>query len=309
MLRYNDSVEEGWPSDSAKAPVIEREPPASHSIDSAEKERSTWRTTPGDLASGGKVISPLAAASLATAGGEVEIVGDDSPFGDQFASGPIPVQRYTDYSVRVHCTFEQRTAAIKVTSSDRRTMLASGFKSISNPSADPEAGLPPEPLVDSISYGLESVQMSFASGDRSEVRLVISNNGAPYARPAVRLGAVELLELGPTAYLWSRYVRPFARSIQRGVHTTSRMLILFAVGISLLAVAAQGRTLLLLIAVPVYYLCTQSFLHTEYRYTLPIHYFLFVLAAVTLYCAGVASWIGAVWLKRTWLHQRNPEAR
>ena len=85
------------------------------------------------------------------------------------------------------------------------------------------------------------------------------------------------------------------------------MLILFAVGISLLAVAAQGRTLLLLIAVPVYYLCTQSFLHTEYRYTLPIHYFLFVLAAVALYCTGAATWSGAVWVKRAAFNQRKPE--
>jgi hypothetical protein len=40
--------------------------------------------------------------------------------------------------------------------------------------------------------------------------------------------------------------------------------------------------LLVLLAVPVYYLCAQSALHTEYRYVLVIHHFLFVLAAVSL---------------------------
>jgi len=38
--------------------------------------------------------------------------------------------------------------------------------------------------------------------------------------------------------------------------------------------------------VPVYYLCAQSAFHTEYRYILAIHYFLFTAAAVTLYSAG-----------------------
>src|SRR2546430_5115008 len=37
-----------------------------------------------------------------------------------------------------------------------------------------------------------------------------------------------------------------------------------------------------------YYLLVQSALHTEYRYILAIHYFLLVMAALTLYCFGSA---------------------
>jgi hypothetical protein len=44
------------------------------------------------------------------------------------------------------------------------------------------------------------------------------------------------------------------------------------------------------------HLSTQSVLHTEYRYILVIHYFLFTMAAVTLYLAGAGirqSWYWA----------------
>jgi hypothetical protein len=68
---------------------------------------------------------------------------------------------------------------------------------------------------------------------------------------------------------------------------------LIIVGVVALAVARRNRELLILLVVPVYYLLAQSFFHTEYRYILAIHYFLFVMTAVTLYLAGKAMWQGA----------------
>jgi len=63
----------------------------------------------------------------------------------------------------------------------------------------------------------------------------------------------------------------------------------------LLAAARRRRALLVLLAVPAYYLLVQSALHTEYRYILAIHYFLFVMAAVTLGCFGVAIGQASRW--------------
>jgi hypothetical protein len=57
-------------------------------------------------------------------------------------------------------------------------------------------------------------------------------------------------------------------------------------GVSLLALARRRRALSVLLIVPLYYLCMQSALHTEYRYILAIHYFLFVFTGTTLYCVG-----------------------
>jgi hypothetical protein len=63
---------------------------------------------------------------------------------------------------------------------------------------------------------------------------------------------------------------------------------LIIIGIVLLALARRGRALALLLAVPVYYLVAQSPLHTEYRYVLALHYFLFVVAGATIYYASLS---------------------
>jgi hypothetical protein len=135
--------------------------------------------------------------------------------------------------------------------------------------------------------------MPFATGNRSEVRFVVSNNGASSARSAAEIGKPELFALGQTPQQWSRLVRPAVRGIQRNLYTTTHMLPLIGIGIILLAIAARWRPLLIVLAVPAYYLCVQSAFHTEYRYILAIHYFLFVSAAITLYFAGATVWTGA----------------
>ena len=62
------------------------------------------------------------------------------------------------------------------------------------------------------------------------------------------------------------------------------MWVLIGSGIGLLALAGRGRALIILLSVPAYYLVVHSALHTEYRYILAIHHFLFICAAVTLHC-------------------------
>ena len=58
---------------------------------------------------------------------------------------------------------------------------------------------------------------------------------------------------------------------------------LVLLGLFTLARTRQTRSLALLLAVPLYYLCAQPALHTEYRYVLAVHYFLFIFAAAALY--------------------------
>jgi 4-amino-4-deoxy-L-arabinose transferase-like glycosyltransferase len=64
---------------------------------------------------------------------------------------------------------------------------------------------------------------------------------------------------------------------------TAIFLPLSLLGAAILIYRRQFKKLAVLLAVPCYYFCVQSALHTEYRYVLVIHYFLFVLAAVALY--------------------------
>jgi 4-amino-4-deoxy-L-arabinose transferase-like glycosyltransferase len=70
---------------------------------------------------------------------------------------------------------------------------------------------------------------------------------------------------------------------------TALFLPLTLIGAGILLYRRQFKTLALLLAVPCYYFCTQSALHTEYRYVLVIHYFLFVLAAVAVYTIANAA--------------------
>jgi len=61
-------------------------------------------------------------------------------------------------------------------------------------------------------------------------------------------------------------------------------------GVFWLARAGRRRELAALLLVPAYFLVFQSVLHTEYRYSLVIHYFLFVVMAV-----GACESLRAVW--------------
>ncbi|HEY6233376.1 MAG TPA: glycosyltransferase family 39 protein [Pyrinomonadaceae bacterium] len=67
---------------------------------------------------------------------------------------------------------------------------------------------------------------------------------------------------------------------------TAIFLPLVLLGTALLAYGREVQKLALLLVVPFYYFCTQSALHTEYRYVLVIHYFLFLLAAFAVYSIG-----------------------
>ncbi|MGA9998046.1 MAG: glycosyltransferase family 39 protein [Pyrinomonadaceae bacterium] len=72
---------------------------------------------------------------------------------------------------------------------------------------------------------------------------------------------------------------------------TACMLPLYVLGLVLLLRREHARTLAILLAVPLYFLCAQSALHTEYRYVLAVHYFLFIPAAFALSWAGRKLWM------------------
>ncbi|HSO74354.1 MAG TPA: hypothetical protein VLU47_05915, partial [Blastocatellia bacterium] len=214
-----------------------------------------------------------------------------------FASMPIPVERHTDYLMQVEVRSEQGPVATKVTSADRRITLAvdalaeSEAKSRKRKNRRTEQRAEPMDAPDESAERVSDeepilAKLSFASGQRSEIRFIISNNGTSTARPAIEVGETRLFNLGPTPNLWTRFLRPAVRGIQRNIFTTNQMLPLVAIGFSLLMVAGRKRAIVVLFAVPAYYLLFQSAFHTEYRYILPIHYFLFVFAAASLYTIG-----------------------
>jgi len=87
---------------------------------------------------------------------------------------------------------------------------------------------------------------------------------------------------------WTRAPRLAVRAAQK-LFITALDLPLVLLGLFILARTRQTRALAVLLAVPLYYLCAQSALHTEYRYVLAVHYFLFIAAAAPLYHVGRAA--------------------
>jgi hypothetical protein len=61
------------------------------------------------------------------------------------------------------------------------------------------------------------------------------------------------------------------------------MLPLALFGLAILVKRRQWPIVIILLSVPAYYFLFQSMLHTEYRYVLAIHHFLFVLASLAIY--------------------------
>jgi len=87
---------------------------------------------------------------------------------------------------------------------------------------------------------------------------------------------------------WTRAPRLAVRAAQK-LFITALDLPLVLLGLFILARTRRTRALAILLAVPLYYLCAQSALHTEYRYVLAVHYFLFIAAAAPLYHVGRAA--------------------
>ena len=288
MLRYNDSGPSDWPLNTAQAQTVLTEPGFSHRLSASDELAPVWAGSPADLMAAGGPVSTRAEVKLASDDRALEIRGDDSRFGDQFASGLIAVQKNTDYVLRLPADLVEGGMAVKVTSADYRITLASKILEVPRKKRKQDIRQGGEENSDSGGDEAPFIDLPFASGDRTEARLVISNNHPESAHPLVRLGRAELAEVGATEYMWTRWPRALIRGIQRNLFKTNLMTPLVIAGVILLALARHRRSLVILLAVPVYFLCTQSALHTEYRYILSIHYFLFIMAGVTLYCAGAA---------------------
>jgi dolichyl-phosphate-mannose-protein mannosyltransferase len=282
MVRYNDSLALGWPRDTSIVPFILREPSFGHALSIPADSEPELVITARQLSSSGSALSKSAEISLASDGEIVGIQGDGSNFDDQFQSAPLSVSPYHDYLMRVSVASSKGNAGLKATTVDRR--LAFDAAILSDPSPD-------TPTNDT-----GEVILSVATGDSGQIRFVVSNNGNSPSRPAVFIHHIELFNAGPTPTLWTRYLRPLVRGVQKNLFTTARMVSLIGIGVLLLVLARQRWTLFALLAVPLYYLCLQSAIHTEYRYILAIHYFLLAFAAVTLYVAGSAIGQGVRWL-------------
>lgn len=287
MLSYNEARQRDWPFNTATVPVVSATPPFGHANSSTSDKTPIFSAVGSDLLLRDGSSPPRAEASLVGNGEALQITGEGSDFEDQFVSSAIPVKKNTDYLIALSAKIRQGKAAAKVIGANERVLASAIIPSSAE--AGEGTGTSTSNLGADLGANLGGVSLTlpFAGGNATQVRWVISNNGPTTERTIIDVSKIELFELGPTPTLWTHYPRLMIRGIERNIFKTVLLLPLITVGIALLGIASRGRALLILLVVPAYYLATHAPFSTEYRYVLAIHCFLFVMAAVTFYVAGL----------------------
>jgi dolichyl-phosphate-mannose-protein mannosyltransferase len=251
-----------------RARLISADPPISHRHEVDERQR-IWLGTPADLLTGAAEKSPGAQLVVSPDGQTIQVVSDSTTYGVQFRSAPIPIKQQHDYLLHLPILIEEGRMTVNVAGSQTRKVYGSA---IVERAEVKEGELQP----------LKIVEVPFVSGTDESASLVFNNAAPPTGRSVAYVGNAELFELGPAAFLWTRYPRMLIRGIQK-LFITAVMLPLALLGILVFVRRRGWPSLALLLSVPAYYLCFQSMLHTEYRYVLAIHYFLFIFVAVALH--------------------------
>jgi dolichyl-phosphate-mannose-protein mannosyltransferase len=211
---------------------------------------------------------PTFTISVAADKQALQIKGNDSSNGVLFTSAPISIKTRSDYLVRIPLQLEQGRMVIRVERVDNGNALVS-------------ATIPDSLTKESMSLA----QMAFVSDAADQIRIVVANAQIEPLRSIMQIRDMEVFELGPASYLWTRYPRTLVKSIQK-FFVTRWMLPLALVGCFVLALSRQWSTLAIILAVPTYYLSVHSPLHVEPRYVLAMQYFFLMLVAVTLYWGG-----------------------
>lgn len=255
-----------------RTPLVSAEPAVANSLELAGDKPPVWISPPAELHATGEAASARAKISLTPDGRALRIEGDETRYGDQFASAPIRLEEGTDYLLTLPVKVERGRVGVVLRDADGRPRASTMVEA--SETETPEN----QPFV--------QVRLPFAAAGFGAARVVVKNEGA---NPSAQTGPASLHALGPSSRTWTRLPRALVRLVQK-FFVTAAVLPLALAGLFVLARRRESRALVLLSAVPAYYLCVQSAVHTEYRYVLALYHFLFALAAVALVALASLSW-------------------
>lgn len=252
-----------------RARLISTEPSITHQTANLNESQRVLVLKPGELIAQPVYKSPDVTVVVSPDEQTFQLTSGSVKYGNQLQTLPMAVKQNNDYLLKLPMLVDEGRMTVSVIEARAGRVYAS-------------AVVEKAEVREGQSQPTNIVELPFVSSDEEAVCLAFNNAAPPSGRSVVHVGMVELFDLGPASFLWTRYPRLLIRGIQR-VFITAVMLPLALIGIVILWRRRAKQTLVLLLAVPAYYLCFQSILHTEYRYVLAIHYFLFVLVAVTIY--------------------------
>jgi hypothetical protein len=265
--------------------LVSRAPGVMHSLEVAQSWPAVWSSSAPDFST--QSGTARTTISPSEDGQALTILSDGLGVEDLILSQPIAVEKNTEYIFNIPVKVVTGNMVIGVTDRDQSEMYGS------TPVLNPLESLTPNDPT------LEVFQIPFASRNSESVRIIMRNSGSRPVPTVARIGSAKLFRLGPASLSGTRYVRLFVRLLQ-SVFLTAWMLPLAVTGGILLLLAGRKKTVLILLAVPLYYMCFQSLFHTEYRYVMALQPLLFVMVAVALYSFGtvllrLAQSVG-VWL-------------
>jgi dolichyl-phosphate-mannose-protein mannosyltransferase len=277
MLSYNDSAARDWPFDTATVPLVAASPVFNHQLQKSDLLTARYSASMSELmpaTATGAECARQADGSLPFRAVERETQNV------RVLSHAIQVKPSTDYVFALSGVSRDRVLTVNILSENLRRILGS----TSSPSAPKLEG-----KLDSDTDESKEIYLPFASGDSTSVRIELATASASSCCSVLQAGHLYEIELGPTPLMWTRIPRSVIRLVQQSLFRTPVMVPLVCTGIVLLVFGRRRQALALLLVVPAYYLIVHSPIHTEYRYTLGIHYFLFICTGVTAYCLWSAT--------------------
>lgn len=246
--------------------LISKAPPISRSVDIAGLEPITISKST-DLIGRCHPQSAYAEAHIDPDTSVPTLLGDAAKYGEQFSCGPFATTDDVEYAFEL---------PVKVYRGRMRVSVAAGNdQAASSAIIEPLETKTPEQLV-------QIIRLPFVATNR--VATIDFSNEASQGPPMVEVSSINLYELGPGRFLWTRYPRLLLHPLQR-VFVTAVFLPLALVGLGLTIFRKRTAALIILSVVPLYYFTVQSAFHTEYRYVLAVNYFMFAFAAVGI------SWV------------------
>jgi Dolichyl-phosphate-mannose-protein mannosyltransferase len=245
--------------------MVSTEPPVSHSL-ATENLQPVWTETPDELFSSAQSKSTQTRVAYDQMNQRVELVGDDSKYGEQLSSGTATLKRDIDYVFAVPIKMASGRMRISVISAAGRVYASTVVEAIENTTPQDQP--------------VNLIQLPFVSTRDEQARITFANEASTPPNPIAKIGEIKLFELGPARFLWTRYPR-FVVHILQKIFLTAVMLPLALLGLGLV-IKKQSHALIILAVVPVYFFCVQSMVHTEYRYVLAVDYFLFALVGMAV---------------------------
>jgi len=257
---------------------VSRQPAPGHSLSGLDTP--VWAKSPRELFSSSSDMIKLTPGASSD---NVLVEASSERSSTLVLSAPLVLERKTDYVLRLPVKLVEGNLVASVQSS---SLQASS--NIFHPLET--SSVTDQPTV--------FIEVPFVSGDSTNVTLVLANEGKRPVRTVAEIGKIELFRLGPSSFAWTGYVRVLV-SLTQKFFITAWLLPFAVLGMILMWRAGKDRYLLVLLAIPLYYVCAQSFLHTEHRYVMAIQYSLFICAAVALY------WLGLIVIRATRLFDQT----